>query len=89
MTKTVWQLRVSNWSCGILTALVSLTLGSQVLRLYALITDRSPFHLDVSPLTMLVTFVALDVLYYAQHRAEHRVKWLWRMHSVHHLTSRR
>jgi len=32
----------------------------------------------------LLLFVLQDLLYYAFHRASHRVRWLWAAHSVHH-----
>ncbi|MFT0168829.1 sterol desaturase family protein [Paraburkholderia mimosarum] len=33
-------------------------------------------------------FVAQDLLYYAFHRASHRVRWLWAAHVVHHSSER-
>ena len=50
------------------------------------------FHLDAlvpgitdQPLASLVIYlVALDLLNYAVHRAQHRFEWWWRLHSLHH-----
>lgn len=83
-TSNVWALRLSNWGCGALTVAVSLTLGSQVLRLYGALAARVPWRLHPSIGLTVAVFLALDLLYYLQHRAEHRVPWLWRIHAVHH-----
>ncbi|HEY9678489.1 MAG TPA: sterol desaturase family protein [Drouetiella sp.] len=32
----------------------------------------------------ILNFVGVDFLYYLQHRAFHRVPWLWRLHATHH-----
>jgi sterol desaturase/sphingolipid hydroxylase (fatty acid hydroxylase superfamily) len=50
------------------------------------------FHLDAlvpgvtdQPLASLVLYlVALDLLNYAVHRAQHQFEWWWRLHSLHH-----
>jgi sterol desaturase/sphingolipid hydroxylase (fatty acid hydroxylase superfamily) len=34
--------------------------------------------------TWLVLFVGQDFCYYWMHRADHRIRWLWATHSVHH-----
>lgn len=85
MNATVWQHRISNWACGALTALVSLTVGSALLALYRLLSAHALLHWSLPPaLTFALAFVGLDLLYYLQHRAEHRSKWLWAIHEVHH-----
>ncbi|MFO0601312.1 MAG: sterol desaturase family protein [Myxococcaceae bacterium] len=45
---------------------------------------RPPPSAPTTPLTFALTFLALDALYYLQHRAEHRHRWLWKVHAVHH-----
>jgi sterol desaturase/sphingolipid hydroxylase (fatty acid hydroxylase superfamily) len=40
-----------------------------------------PLH---SPWAWLTLFVGQDFFYYWMHRADHRVRWLWATHSVHH-----
>jgi sterol desaturase/sphingolipid hydroxylase (fatty acid hydroxylase superfamily) len=35
-------------------------------------------------LAWLLTFLLLDLAYYAQHRLLHHVPWLWRLHRMHH-----
>ncbi len=32
----------------------------------------------------LLNFIGVDFLYYLQHRAFHRVPWLWKLHAPHH-----
>jgi sterol desaturase/sphingolipid hydroxylase (fatty acid hydroxylase superfamily) len=77
----LWKHRLSNWGCGALTvaagvglALVARPLWSQLALL------RWPGGWAGAALA----FVALDVLYYLQHRAEHSNRWMWAVHSVHH-----
>jgi sterol desaturase/sphingolipid hydroxylase (fatty acid hydroxylase superfamily) len=36
------------------------------------------------PWTWLVLFLGQDFCYYWMHRADHRVRWMWATHSVHH-----
>jgi hypothetical protein len=38
--------------------------------------------------SLVVLFVAQDLLYYVFHRCSHRVRWLWAAHVVHHLSER-
>ena len=40
--------------------------------------------LPVTPLTWIAALLAVDFLYYWEHRIEHRVRLLWSYHSVHH-----
>lgn len=80
----VWKHRLSNYGCGALTALVSLALGGTVFAGYRALSGLVPWQLPHGWLVGLATFVALDLVYYLQHRAEHRSKWLWAFHSVHH-----
>jgi sterol desaturase/sphingolipid hydroxylase (fatty acid hydroxylase superfamily) len=39
---------------------------------------------EVTPLSFVAGFVALDALSYWLHRAQHAVPWLWRLHALHH-----
>lgn len=48
-------------------------------RLYTMPTDEA--------WTWIVLFVGQDFLYYGMHRADHRVRWLWATHAVHHSPS--
>lgn len=85
MNPTVWQHRLSNWSCGALTAATSLSFGSGLLALYRWLSAHALLHWSAPPALSLVgAVVVLDGLYYLQHRAEHRFRWLWAVHAVHH-----
>ena len=42
------------------------------------------WQLPMTPLTWLAAIVAVDFLYYWEHRIEHGVRVLWSYHSVHH-----
>ena len=84
MSATVWQQRFSNYACGALTGLVSLTLGGALIGVYAALAGVTPLHWGSSPVAYVLAFVAVDFLYYWQHRAEHRVPVLWAIHEVHH-----
>lgn len=84
MNATIWQQRFSNYACGALTGLVSLTVGSLVLGVYALLAKATPFTWSEGPLAYVAAFIAVDFIYYWQHRAEHRSPMLWAIHEVHH-----
>lgn len=50
-----------------------------------------PIHLSgrgwMFPVSLLTTLALVDLVDYAFHRLEHRVPWLWAMHSLHHSDS--
>ncbi|MEW5741342.1 MAG: sterol desaturase family protein [Myxococcota bacterium] len=85
METPLWKHRLSNYGCGALTLLVSLTLGGLLLAAYR---ELSSFGLCLWPVSrapaFLLALVALDFVYYWQHRAEHSVGLLWAIHAVHH-----
>lgn len=35
-------------------------------------------------LNLIITLVALDIVFYFQHRLLHQIEWLWRIHRTHH-----
>lgn len=84
MHPALWKQRLSNWSCGLLTALVALTLGAGLLRVYAAVEAVTPWTWGTGPLAAVAAFVLMDLLAYWQHRAEHRLQLLWAIHEVHH-----
>lgn len=46
---------------------------------------------DVSPtdpLGLMALFLGSEFLYYWQHRASHRIRWMWATHAVHHSATR-
>jgi sterol desaturase/sphingolipid hydroxylase (fatty acid hydroxylase superfamily) len=46
--------------------------------------DFSP----VTPVALAALFVATEFAYYWQHRASHRINWMWATHAVHHSATR-
>jgi sterol desaturase/sphingolipid hydroxylase (fatty acid hydroxylase superfamily) len=50
----------------------------------SLFTGLTPLRLPVNVWTMLLAILIADFLYYWQHRAEHRIRFFWAYHSVHH-----
>lgn len=81
MTSALWRHRLSNY----VTILSSLTVGSLLLASYRAL---APHGLGLWPCATIpafaLAFLAIDFLYYWQHRAEHRVGLLWAIHAVHH-----
>ena len=84
-TRTVWRIRLSNYGCGLLAALAAL--GCRGLGVAAFKGGHQvgmQLFPAFSVLGFVLTFIAIDLLYYLQHRLEHRVPVLWAIHSVHH-----
>ncbi|TAE71129.1 MAG: sterol desaturase family protein [Oscillatoriales cyanobacterium] len=50
----------------------------------SLIAAVSPLKVPVNGWTMLLAVFIADFLYYWNHRAEHRIRFFWAYHSVHH-----
>ena len=52
---------------------------------FLLAYDNRLFDIPISsPLIVIALFLAVEFSYYWQHRAAHRVRWLWATHVVHH-----
>lgn len=81
---TVWKQRLSNYGCGALAGMTSLTVGGALLGVYDLLARHASRSWGDGLPAYVAAFVAIDLLYYVQHRAEHRVPWLWALHEVHH-----
>ena len=60
------------WALGLLTAAYQVRL----------------FEIQQSPLSFAVLFVAVDFLFYWEHRWFHEIRLLWAIHSVHHSSDR-
>lgn len=80
----LWKHRLSNWACGALTITTGALTGGVVLALYRWLATHTWGSLPTSPLTFVAAFIAIDVIYYLHHRAEHRHPALWAIHAVHH-----
>jgi sterol desaturase/sphingolipid hydroxylase (fatty acid hydroxylase superfamily) len=50
----------------------------------SLFIGLTPLRLPINVWTMLLAIVMADFLYYWNHRAEHRIRFFWAYHSVHH-----
>jgi len=79
-----WQQRFSNYGCGALAGATSLAVGGGLIGLYDVLTRFAWRSWGSSPFAYVAAFVAIDFLYYVQHRAEHRLPLLWAIHEVHH-----
>ncbi|MDJ0689859.1 MAG: sterol desaturase family protein [Xenococcaceae cyanobacterium MO_188.B32] len=44
----------------------------------------SPLHITVNGWTMIIAIAIADFLYYWEHRTEHRIRFFWGYHNVHH-----
>jgi sterol desaturase/sphingolipid hydroxylase (fatty acid hydroxylase superfamily) len=77
---------IGDLGCGMAQQLVVLFAGAALLGAYAWVHDRwRLFTLDpATPAPWILSFVAVDFLYYWWHRASHRVNLLWAAHVVHH-----
>jgi sterol desaturase/sphingolipid hydroxylase (fatty acid hydroxylase superfamily) len=77
---------IGDLGCGMLQQLALVLVGAALLAAYAWVHDRFRiFTMDAaSPLPWIVSFVAVDFLYYWWHRASHEVNFLWAAHVVHH-----
>jgi sterol desaturase/sphingolipid hydroxylase (fatty acid hydroxylase superfamily) len=77
---------VGDLGCGMVQQLVLVFIGAALLAAYVWVHDRFRLlTLDAAgPAPWLLSFVAVDFLYYWWHRASHRVNVLWAAHVVHH-----
>jgi len=56
---------------------------------FALVYQHRLFDFDpTSALALLGLFLGSEFLYYWQHRASHRIRWMWATHRVHHSPTR-
>lgn len=55
-----------------------------VLPVYHWVHTQRLFDFDMTVLAYVALFFALELSYYAFHRASHRIRWFWAAHVVHH-----
>lgn len=76
--------------CLVLTQLFSASIAPGVIWLSGKI-GRPPIHLSgrgwMFPVSILLALALMDLMQYAFHRLEHKIPWLWAMHSLHHSDS--
>jgi sterol desaturase/sphingolipid hydroxylase (fatty acid hydroxylase superfamily) len=76
----------SSLSQGLISISVSLVLRSAALLVYAVLYEFvAPWHLPGNAWqTWLGVILAIDLLWYAYHRASHRIRVMWAAHQAHH-----
>ncbi len=85
MVKGIWRQRLSNYGCGALAGLVALALRGGGAAGYARSYEHGLQLLPAfTPGAFLAAVLAIDFIYYWQHRLEHRLPLLWAVHAVHH-----
>ncbi|MCB9184318.1 MAG: sterol desaturase family protein [Flavobacteriales bacterium] len=76
---------VANMGCGIGSQVVGAFTKAGILAIYLAVYDHwRLFTLPSTPVTWLLTFLFVDLLYYWFHRLSHEVNFLWAAHVVHH-----
>lgn len=80
VTKDLW----TNLSMGIGNAIASVTLFGGVAALFLLAWQYRFFDLGITWWSFLIAMVAKDFTYYWVHRFQHRIRWGWASHVIHH-----
>ncbi|MEQ1568605.1 MAG: sterol desaturase family protein [Myxococcota bacterium] len=76
---------ITDLSCGIGQQVTGLFVGAWVVLPYVWIASHAPIRLSASsPWTHLLTFLGVDLAYYAWHRWTHESSLGWATHVVHH-----
>ena len=63
---------------------VRLAIGGALIGLHFWLYQFRLFEVAAGPWGWLLTFVTIDFVFYGYHRAQHRVRFLWCAHVVHH-----
>lgn len=75
----------SNLASGLGSVVINLGARFAALFLYIALWSVAPWQLDAgNPWTWVGTLLAVDLLWYAYHRASHRIRILWAAHQAHH-----
>ncbi len=81
-----WRTNLALWVMDIFV--VGIVCGACAFTVARWATEIGVGLLTVGPppgaVAMAVSVVALDLVSYGWHRANHRLRWLWRFHQVHH-----
>ena len=76
---------VANMGCGIGSQVVGAFTKAGIFAIYLAVYDHwRLFTLPSTPLTWLLAFLLIDLLYYWFHRLSHEINFLWAAHIVHH-----
>ena len=74
-----------SWSCLVPNTIAALALAGVWTFVYSSVERWSLWQFPTTLLTGLAALIAVDFVYYWEHRLAHRVKWLWRLyHATHH-----
>lgn len=85
MNRSIWTHRLSNYGCGLLAAGTTLALRGAGVAVYGAGYEAGGKWIAGFGIAQVaLTFLLIDILYYVQHRLEHRMGPLWAIHSVHH-----
>lgn len=80
-----WQRALTNFSLGGSYLLIDILMQSIfILPVCLWLYQFRFFTIEVTWLTALPIFVAVEFCYYWFHRASHRINWFWSAHVVHH-----
>lgn len=75
----------SNLASAVGSVVINVGARFGALFLYFALWHIAPWHLDAhNPWTWVFTLLATDLLWYAYHRASHRVRIMWAAHQAHH-----
>lgn len=74
----------TNLAMGIGNAISAFTLGGAITLLMLLAWQYRVFDLGVTWWSFLLAMVVKDFVYYWNHRFQHRIRWCWANHVVHH-----
>jgi sterol desaturase/sphingolipid hydroxylase (fatty acid hydroxylase superfamily) len=75
---------LSNAGTGLVFLATQVGLRGALIAVFAAAARVVPWKLPDGPVGYVAAFFLLDLVYYVQHRLEHRVPLLWAIHAVHH-----
>ena len=80
-----YQDTIANVAIGVVYALTNTVFGYAIAFSGILFFSQfSPIHLGVNLWTTILAVAIAGFLYYWEHRTEHRIRFFWAYHSVHH-----
>lgn len=82
--KDIWE-PIANGSFSVITAVAEASVYGLVLgAFFVFLSDFALSTMPINWVTWAVCLIATDFSYYWMHRCEHKVRFFWVMHSVHH-----
>ena len=83
-----WRESGASTAIALGNALIRPFTAALLLPLFDFVHEHRLFDWKLDAARFALLLVAVDFVYYGFHRANHRVRWLWATHSVHHSTTR-